>query len=183
MQGLLDRPTVRSAGATRSRSALTPRVRHAAERRPSVARLRVVTLVALVTAVAASCASASPQGETMNDRFAPCPESPNCVSSYATDETHGIDPLPLPENDPIGVVREIVESMPRTAIVTAADDYLHATFTSRVFRFVDDVEFRVDREAGVVHVRSASRVGYGDMGVNRRRVEEIRELLRKRIES
>jgi uncharacterized protein (DUF1499 family) len=53
-------------------------------------------------------------------------------------------------------------------------DYLWATFTSRVFRFVDDLELRMDRDARVVHVRSASRVGYSDLGVNRKRVERLR---------
>jgi len=81
------------------------------------------------------------------------------------------------DQDATGALRRIVESFPRTTIVTVDGDYLHATFASRIFRFVDDVEFLVDRDAGVVHVRSASRVGYGDMGVNRRRVEEIRSLL------
>ncbi|MFW5814571.1 MAG: DUF1499 domain-containing protein [Spirochaetota bacterium] len=116
----------------------------------------------------------------MEQRFAPCPESPNCVSSFATDELHAIDPLPLPADDPMGTLRETVASFPRTKIVVEDGDYLHATFASLVFRFVDDVEFRIDREADVIHVRSASRVGYGDMGVNRRRVESIRERLEER---
>ena len=115
------------------------------------------------------------------DRLAPCPDSPNCVSSLASDEVHEIDPLPLPTADPIAVVREIVESFPRTTIVAADDRYLHATFASRVFRFVDDVEFLVDEAAGVLQVRSASRLGYGDMGVNRGRVEEIRARLAARV--
>ena len=115
------------------------------------------------------------------DRLAPCPDSPNCVSSLATDATHAIDPLPLPPENPIDVVRQIVESFPGTRVVTADDRYLHATFTSRVFRFVDDVEFLVDEAAGVLQVRSASRLGYGDMGVNRGRVEEIRARLAARV--
>ena len=116
----------------------------------------------------------------MEQRFAPCPESPNCVLSFATDELHAIDPLPLPADDPMGALRDVVASFPRTKIVVEDGDYLHVTFTSLVFRFVDDVEFRIDREADVIHVRSASRVGYGDMGVNRRRVESIRERLKER---
>ena len=111
-------------------------------------------------------------------RFAPCPASPNCVSSYATDVLHAVAPLPLPaDDDAVSVLRRIVESFPRTTIVTVDGDYLRATFSSRIFRFVDDVEFLVDRDAAVVHVRSASRLGKGDLGVNRRRVEEIRARL------
>ncbi|MFW6293730.1 MAG: DUF1499 domain-containing protein [Spirochaetota bacterium] len=114
----------------------------------------------------------------MDERLAPCPTTPNCVSSYAQDEVHAVEPLPLPaEDDATGALRRIVESFPRTRIVTVDDEYLHATFASRIFRFVDDVEFLVDRTAGLVHVRSASRLGHGDLGVNRKRVEEIRALL------
>lgn len=144
-------------------------------RRPFTTRFAVLALA--VGAAIAGCAGSQTREETMNERFAPCPSSPNCVSSYATDDLHAIDPLPLPAGDPIAVLRETVESFPRTEIVTVEDDYIHATFTSLIFRFVDDVELRVDREAGVVHVRSASRVGQGDLGVNRRRVETIRERL------
>jgi uncharacterized protein (DUF1499 family) len=125
----------------------------------------------------AGCANAPARGIPVDERFAPCPDSPNCVSSYASDDLHAIDPLPLTASDPLRVVREIVEALPRTQIVTVDDDYLHATFASRVFGFVDDVEFRVDAAAGVIQVRSASRVGYGDMGVNRRRVEDLRQRL------
>jgi len=133
--------------------------------------------IGLITILLAGCASA-PGAIPVEERLAPCPDSPNCVSSYAQDDVHAIEPLPMPaDQDATGALRRIVESFPRTTIVTVDGDYLHATFASRIFRFVDDVEFLVDRDAGVVHVRSASRVGYGDMGVNRRRVEEIRSLL------
>lgn len=133
--------------------------------------------IGLITILLAGCAS-TPGAIPVKERLAPCPDSPNCVSSYAQDDVHAIEPLPIPaDQDATGALRRIVESLPRTTIVTVDGDYLHATFASRIFRFVDDVEFLVDREAGVVHVRSASRLGYGDMGVNRRRIEEIRSLL------
>ena len=142
--------------------------------------LASLTLVPISAILLAGCAGSQTKGNEMEQRFAPCPESPNCVSSYATDDLHAVDPLPLPGDDPMGTLREVVASFPRTKIVVEDRDYLHATFASLVFRFVDDVELRVDRDAGVVHVRSASRVGYGDMGVNRRRVESMRERLRAR---
>lgn len=138
-------------------------------------------LVAVVALTSAACSTLGREGELMNERFAPCPASPNCVSSYADDELHGIDPLPLPPEEPMSVLEEVIRSFPRTEIVVVDGDYLHATFTSRIFRFVDDVELRIDREAGVVHVRSASRVGQGDLGVNRARVEEIRSRLQDRL--
>jgi uncharacterized protein (DUF1499 family) len=67
-----------------------------------------------------------------------------------------------------------IATIPRMTIVTEAGDYLHAEATSRLFRFVDDVEFYVDRAAKVIHFRSASRVGRSDLGVNRARMEQIR---------
>jgi len=71
-------------------------------------------------------------------------------------------------------LKRVVNKIPRTNVVTAGDNYLHAEFRSRIFRFVDDVEFLVEPEAKRIGFRSASRVGYSDLGVNRRRMEEIR---------
>ena len=74
----------------------------------------------------------------------------------------------------MGLLIEAVSGMKRARIVAAEERYIHAEFTSALFRFVDDVEFLLDSETKTIHVRSASRVGYSDLGVNRRRVEEIR---------
>ncbi len=68
---------------------------------------------------------------------------------------------------------DIVGAMPRTTIVAEREDYLHVEFRSRLFRFVDDVEFYLEDERGLIQFRSASRLGYSDMGVNRRRMEKI----------
>jgi uncharacterized protein (DUF1499 family) len=109
-------------------------------------------------------------------QLAPCPERPNCVSSLARDATHRVEPLPLrgsPEQA-LARLREIIEAMPRTSVDELGERHLKARFRSRIFRFVDDVELVVDAEAGLVHVRSASRLGYSDLGVNRQRVEAIR---------
>lgn len=123
-----------------------------------------------------ACAGAAPPSSLVDGRLAPCPPTPNCVISEAgADAGHAVAPLPL--GDPATVrdsLAAVVGGFPRAEVVEARDDYLRATFTSRVWRFVDDVEFRPDPAAGVVHVRSASRVGRGDMGVNRARVEAIR---------
>ena len=108
--------------------------------------------------------------------LAPCPETPNCVSSLAPKGGHWVGPLPLrgAPDEAMERLREIVEAMPRTTVDEFADGYLKARCRSLLFRFVDDLELLVDAEAGVIHVRSASRVGRSDLGVNRRRVEEIR---------
>lgn len=105
----------------------------------------------------------------------PCPRRQNCVSSRES-ERHHIAPFNarLLGAGAIERLRRILEAMPGTRIVTAEARYLHAECVSRVFRFVDDIEFCVDADANVVHVRAASRIGYSDFGVNRRRVEAIR---------
>ena len=112
----------------------------------------------------------------VNGRLAQCPASPNCVSTQATDAEHRMEPIPFTgsPNEAMQRIKDVVAQMPRTKIVTVKDNYLHAEFRSAIFRFVDDVEFLVDPEAQVVHFRSASRVGHSDLGVNRRRMEEIR---------
>ena len=111
-------------------------------------------------------------------QFAPCPNKPNCVCSQSTDE-HAIEPLRA-QGDPDAAWKrlgEVLATWPRTRVVTMTDSYLHAECTSALFRFVDDLECVLDRGAGVIHVRSASRAGHSDLGVNRRRVELLRRAL------
>ena len=112
--------------------------------------------------------------------LAPCPDRPNCVSSLAEDADHRVEPLPLEGNPEEALARlnGIIEAMRGATVDEVRDGRLKARFRSRVFRFVDDLEMVVDESAGVVHVRSASRVGYSDLGVNRKRVETIRERYR-----
>lgn len=110
--------------------------------------------------------------------LAPCPSSPNCVSSQSQD-SHRIEPLTYegtPE-DAIAQLKAVIESLPRTEIIAADDHYLYAEFTSALMGFVDDVEFYIDPNAPVIHVRSASRLGDSDLDVNRKRVELIRNKL------
>jgi len=111
--------------------------------------------------------------------LSPCPNKPNCVSSSATDEDHQIAAFAIEGSAELAWVglRETVEDTPRVEIMAYSDDYLHAVYTSFLMRYRDDVEFLLLREENEIAVRSASRVGYGDMGVNRKRVEAIREVL------
>ncbi len=106
----------------------------------------------------------------------PCPGSPNCVSSEAgTPPKFLVQPFPAPAGAAdLTRLAAVVAAWPRTEIVTTRADYLHAEFTSLLMRFVDDVEFRYDATAGVIHVRSASRLGESDLGANRKRVEGLR---------
>ena len=122
------------------------------------------------------CASTpDPPTEIPTGRLPPCPSSPNCVSTDASDPGQQMTPLPYRVDYASSrkVILSIVQAMPRTTIVTEADHYLHAEFRSRLFGFVDDVEFLFDDDAALIHFRSASRTGYSDMGVNRKRMRAI----------
>lgn len=111
-------------------------------------------------------------------RLSPCPSRPNCVSSQSADPAHYVDPLYYAESagDVIVEIKMIIKRMKRAAVIKANPTYLHVEFRSALFRFVDDVEFLVDEAERTIHVRSASRVGYSDLGVNRRRIERIRQV-------
>ncbi|MBI9077984.1 MAG: DUF1499 domain-containing protein [Desulfatibacillum sp.] len=114
-------------------------------------------------------------GAFASESLAPCPNSPNCVSTQAEDGKHAMAPLPYPGTgqEALEKLAGIVFAMPRTEIVRRTETYLHATYTSQLFRFKDDVEFLVDEEAKMVHFRSASRSGWSDLGANRKRMEAI----------
>ena len=108
-------------------------------------------------------------------RLAACPGTPNCVSSQGSGRSF-VAPLAFDDAPSSAFIRlqRILASFPRTRIVESTENYLHAEVRSRIFGFVDDVELYIDASAHCVHVRSASRVGYSDFGVNRARVEAIR---------
>jgi uncharacterized protein (DUF1499 family) len=111
----------------------------------------------------------------VDGRLAPCPDSPNCVSTQADDAGHRMEPISCGSSprEALEKIKAILASRPHAKIVSESDNYLHAEFTSALFRFVDDVEFLVDEKAGQIHFRSASRAGHGDLGVNRKRMEGI----------
>ncbi|HSH29471.1 MAG TPA: DUF1499 domain-containing protein [Thiohalobacter sp.] len=121
--------------------------------------------------------------ERSGGRLPPCPASPNCVSSeYPDDAAHYIAPLQMPENLEPAMVMTRLEAGVRELggrVQVASQDYLAATFSSRLFGFVDDLQLRPDPGRRVIHVRSAARVGHGDLGVNRRRVERLRHAWRQ----
>jgi uncharacterized protein (DUF1499 family) len=112
-----------------------------------------------------------------NGRLAECPSSPNCVSSQAADAAQRMDPIAFSgsADEAFKKLRTIIETLPRAAIVTAEPRYMHVEFTTALFRFVDDTEFLVDADAHVIHFRSASRTGKSDLGVNRQRMDGIRQ--------
>lgn len=125
-----------------------------------------------------ACSGSPPDDLGVRDgRLSPCPPSPNCVSSQDADEEHRIAALPLAGNPEQTRTRllELLASEPRVDVVEQQEHYLRAQFTSQVLRFVDDVEFLIQPQG--VEVRSASRLGYADFGVNRARIEHLRQRL------
>ena len=126
----------------------------------------------------AACNLALASGEETGSeiRLKSCPSSPNCVSSLDSDEKHFIRPLiySATQRNAYQKLVRIIESEPQARIVARKANYIHVEFKSRIFGFVDDVEFFFPLDQPVIHARSASRKGYYDFGVNRRRIEAIR---------
>ncbi|MFP5223434.1 MAG: DUF1499 domain-containing protein [Acidobacteriota bacterium] len=110
-------------------------------------------------------------------KLAPCPSSPNCVSSVPGHAGNGRTLPPLRySGDPdsaLDVLRRVVESMKGAAFVSRDGPYLRFTFTSKLFGFVDDVEFLLEPEESAIHFRSSSRVGYWDLGANLKRMDDV----------
>ena len=113
-------------------------------------------------------------------RLAPCRSTPNCVSSQADpgDGEHYIAPIAF--RGSMADLRKAVQSMERSTVITAAANYLYAEYRTKLLRYVDDLELFYDERAGLVHVRSASRLGRRDFGVNRQRVEALRSVIQGR---
>ncbi|MFN8494788.1 MAG: DUF1499 domain-containing protein [Caldilineaceae bacterium] len=110
-----------------------------------------------------------------NGKLAPCPDTPNCVSTQATQDSQKMAALSYtgPLADAKAHLLKVVQAMPRVELLTEQDNYLAFVFRSRLIGYPDDVEFYFDDAAKQIHFRSASRLGKGDMGVNRARMEAI----------
>lgn len=110
--------------------------------------------------------------------LAPCPDSPNCVSSLAARPGQQVAPLPFAGDGQAAMQRlqTLIEAMPRSRVVEARPGLIRAEFHTRIFKFKDDVTFWLDEPNKVIHLRSASRSGYYDFGVNRKRTETIARL-------
>jgi uncharacterized protein (DUF1499 family) len=123
----------------------------------------------------------SPSASPVGDPLPACPDKPNCVSSLEARPEHAVAPLGYQGHWVAARERliSLLAAMPRTRVTAVEDRYVRAECRSLIFRFVDDLTFYFDPKQGTIHVRSASRVGYSDMGVNRKRVETIRQLWAK----
>jgi uncharacterized protein (DUF1499 family) len=139
-----------------------------------------ILLVAFAPAMifSASCAAAL----DVQPILKPCPSSPNCVSSMAPDKRHAIAPLHVFRTGPqtLQLLKEVIAAYPGAKLITATDVYIHAEFRVNT-GFIDDVEFLIDSTKSIVHVRSASRIGYWDFGANRKRIEKFRQQYNERF--
>ena len=130
------------------------------------------------------CAGARPDLGINNGALTPCPKTPNCVNSQAIGGKQYIQPIRYTgtQKEARNRLLQVLDSIKRTNILTARENYIRAETTSALFRFVDDMEFYLPEEQAdetLIHIRSASRIGSFDFGVNRKRIERIRSRFHK----
>jgi len=125
--------------------------------------------------------TANQANSASENKLPPCRDSPNCVSSQAEDAKHFIEPFKIsgkPE-EAWNALKKAIDNHSRMVITHETVDTLHAEATSLVFGFVDDINVILDTETNLIHIRSASRTGHSDFGVNRKRIEALRLQLQK----
>lgn len=156
------------------------RLHRAAPAKQAPGRCARTILIAVSLVALFSCAGKRPTDLGVSEgRLRPCPATPNCVSTVADDAAHRVASFDLAVAPDAAwpAVEAAVDAIPRSRVVTATADYLHAEVSSAVFGFVDDLEVYLPAGGSVLMVRSASRLGHSDLGVNRRRVEALRAAL------
>ncbi len=113
-----------------------------------------------------------------NGRLSPCPDSPNCVSTFADDAEHGMEAWRIKGKTAVyETLLEHLSAMPNVTIITTEPNYIHAEFRTPFLRLIDDVEFVVDSQNEQINFRSASRLGYSDFGLNRKRMIELEKIM------
>jgi len=147
--------------------------------------ITLVSVLIVLCAIMLGCAGKRPSSVGLtDDRLFPCPKSPNCVSSMSEDEAHHIEPFTYPseKQKALEALLRVISDQARATIIEQSDHYLHVEFKSKYLRFVDDVEFYLPNNEPIIHIRSASRVGHSDLGVNRKRMNHVREQYYKALE-
>lgn len=123
-------------------------------------------------------------GGLVNGKLLKCSDKPNCVSSeYNVDKEHYISPINIEQSiddESLTILKGIIEELGGN-IQSTTETYIAAIFSSSIFRFVDDLEVRIDFDQNKIHLRSESRLGYSDFGVNRKRIDAIKDLYNRRI--
>ncbi|PCJ45698.1 MAG: hypothetical protein COA99_04310 [Moraxellaceae bacterium] len=145
--------------------------------------IRLTTAASILAAIGLTatgltgCAGTAPTNIGMiENHLTPCPDSPNCVASYKEDQKHTIKPIALTgtQAETKAKLLDVLNKL-GAKVITNNNFYIRSEFTSDLVGFVDDVEFQIQQDG--IQVRSASRLGYSDLGANRERIESIREAL------
>ena len=148
----------------------------------------IITAILIIISILFIMAWLSESGPLPRDKnsiLAPCPDKPNCVcSEYKEDIQHFIAPLTISSKKLPRAMEYIKISIQSLGgqIQTENNAYLAATFSSSFFGFIDDVEFRIDAENELVHIRSAARLGHSDFGVNKKRVNDLKTILNQQLD-
>lgn len=134
-----------------------------------------------IATLLAGCSGTRPDGIGNLDSIKKqCPDSPNCISSFhPNDKDHYQDPIKGADKTQFTQIKNIIKSRENAKVIKEEENYIYAEFTSRLMKFVDDVEFSYDESDQEIHFRSASRIGKSDLGVNKKRVDSIIEELKK----
>ena len=137
-----------------------------------------LTVLIVAMLMFSSCAGQRPDNIGIeNNRLAECPNKKNCVNSQSADEIFFVEPFEYNGSKEAAFkkLKKSIESFEQFTKVEESEDYLRYECKSSVMGFVDDLEFYFPQDK-VIHIRSASRLGYSDFGVNRKRVEKLRKL-------
>ncbi len=137
---------------------------------------RFLTMIALTALVMLGACAGSRPPHAGESELALCPDTPNCVSSRAKDDQHHMEPIRFEGTPDTAMERliRVVQSMKRTKIIRQDSLYLYVEYRTALWRFVDDVEFVIEPKLQTIHFRSASRIGKSDLGVNRKRMKEVK---------
>ena len=147
--------------------------------------ITAILIIISILFIMAWLSESGPLPQDKNSILAPCPDKPNCVcSEYKEDIQHFIAPLTISSKKLPRAMEHIKISIKSLGgqIQTENNAYLAATFSSSFFGFIDDVEFRIDAENELVHIRSAARSGHSDFGVNKKRVNDLKTILNQQLD-
>ncbi len=138
---------------------------------------RLWVFACLISYLMSAFANANENIPMKSIQLAPCPNSPNCVSSLAKNKEHKIDPIDYrgSSQDAFKRIKTILLEMPGTRLVTENSDYIHVEFRTRLLGFLDDVEAQLNAQKNTIEIRSASRTGFWDFGTNKKRIDLIRK--------
>jgi len=153
-----------------------------------IAIIIIVSLIIVAILVLFVLGQMSQSGEAnglFEAKLTKCPDKPNCIcTEFVADATHYVDPIGFSQSNAADILSNLKNSVREMggSIQAETGNYLAATFSSSIFRFVDDLEIRIDTDQDMIHMRSASRVGRSDRGVNKKRIEQLKKLFRSTIE-